>query len=347
MARTRRPPGLVKVTLKSIQRVENDGHGWRVHVSRSGTTFVRHFPDADDGPFNSLRAAIAARDAAWRRIGPSVQVRAASRRSRGPVVGVNRLTRSGARGELEYWIATWIDHSGTQTTKCFSISKYGDGHAYRLAVQTRTEGVASTRRQQERRLLDRLHQHTRAGVGDTTRTSSSTARPVRVTLKNIHRLEKEGHGWRVHVTRGYRAWAKYFPDGADGPFGSLRSAVVWRDGLWRRVGPPTHTHAVAKQSPGPIGVNRETKHWPSGRAYDYWVATWIGPDGRQHDRTFSVNKFGEQDARRLAVEARRAGVAATAKLRERRLLDVLHAHQRAVCAVGAEVEREPDGSQPP
>lgn len=57
----------------------------------------------------------------------------------------------------------------------------------------------------------------------------------RVTLKNINRIEGQGQGWRVHVKRQRREHVQYVPDGMDGPFQSLRDAIDWRDGLWRRL----------------------------------------------------------------------------------------------------------------
>ena len=63
MARKRRPEGFPRITLRNISRAEPKFFGWRVNVKRRRRYHVQHFADGADGPFESLRAAIAWRDA--------------------------------------------------------------------------------------------------------------------------------------------------------------------------------------------------------------------------------------------------------------------------------------------
>jgi hypothetical protein len=88
-----------------------------------------------------------------------------------------------------------------------------------------------------------------------------------VTLNNINRLEKQAHGWRVHIKRRGREYTQYFPDGWDGPFESLRGAIAWRDETWRTLGPPNHasSKATTRSSSGVLGVTREVQKTASGR----------------------------------------------------------------------------------
>jgi hypothetical protein len=41
---------------------------------------------------------------------------------------------------------------------------------------------------------------------------------------------------------------------------------------------------------------------------DIWVAEWWRVDGTMKRRTFSVNKYGAREAKRLAIEARKKGI---------------------------------------
>ena len=59
------PPG---TTLRNLTRYETEGkyfHGWRVCISRRGYQFIRYVADSmhDNSPVESLRAAVAMRDA--------------------------------------------------------------------------------------------------------------------------------------------------------------------------------------------------------------------------------------------------------------------------------------------
>lgn len=154
----------------------------------------------------------------------------------------------------------------------------------------------------------------------------------RVTLKNIHRAEKNACGWRVHCKRLRREYVKYFPDGWDGPFASLRAAIAWRDELWARLGPPTHVpvKATRRSSTGTLGVTREACRIESGTVVENYRAGWTDAGGTRRRRGFSIDKYGEEVARRMALKARRDGEVAAAKGREGKLLDVLHTHRTLV-----------------
>lgn len=153
-----------------------------------------------------------------------------------------------------------------------------------------------------------------------------------VTLKNIGRLEKAGYGWRVHIKRRGREYTKYFPDGWDGPFESLRQAIAWRDEAWLRLGPPTHAASkpTTRSSSGVLGVTREVQNTASDRVVENYRASWCDSTGRVRRRTFSVDKYGEEEAKRLALEARHAGLKAAGKAKRQMMLDVLHTHRQLV-----------------
>jgi len=60
-----------------------------------------------------------------------------------------------------------------------------------------------------------------------------------------------------------------------------------------------------------IGVRRYTY------TSDQWVAEWV-VDGKLHTKAFSVNKYGDRNAKDLAVAARLAGQAAARRFKNQR-----------------------------
>ena len=63
---------------------------------------------------------------------------------------------------------------------------------------------------------------------------------------------------------------------------------------------------------GVTGVHRTTS---GGRTY--WSASWYSADGRHHGRSFNVVKYGEEQARQLAIEYRAARIAEVGDYTER------------------------------
>ena len=59
-----------------------------------------------------------------------------------------------------------------------------------------------------------------------------------------------------------------------------------------------------------IGVRRLLKidtRW-AGNAYEVWEARWSHKKYQRRVRTFSIEKYGEEEAKRLAIEARLIGL---------------------------------------
>jgi hypothetical protein len=52
------------------------------------------------------------------------------------------------------------------------------------------------------------------------------------------------------------------------------------------------------------GVNRVTTY-PRGYMYDVWKANWTNRAGNRKSKQFSINKYGYDEAKRLAIETRR------------------------------------------
>ena len=151
-----------------------------------------------------------------------------------------------------------------------------------------------------------------------------------MTLKHIYRVEGNGHGWQVHIKRPRRQFARYFPDGADSPFHSLATAIRWRDDTWRVAGPARHARSTptSRHASGVVGVSRETYKTTTGATAERYRATWRDASDITRRQSFSIDKYGEQPAKQMAIAARAKGAAEAAKARQARLLDVLHAHSQ-------------------
>ena len=140
--------------------------------------------------------------------------------------------------------------------------------------------------------------------------------------RNISRSETKSRsgkvygGWQVRMQRRGQQVTKYF---ADNQFGGQRKALSaakqYRDGLEKMgrkfsVGELARNPSVRNRS-GVVGVRRHKQVDQRGDYefhYWFWVAQWTDGHGRRKTRSFAVGVFGEDEAFRLAKEARREGV---------------------------------------
>jgi hypothetical protein len=67
-------------------------------------------------------------------------------------------------------------------------------------------------------------------------------------------------------------------------------------------------------------VKREVAVNSAGNLAENWRAQWVEVDGRIGRRGFSVHKFGEKEARAMAIEARRENLGRVLKERHQLLL---------------------------
>ena len=136
--------------------------------------------------------------------------------------------------------------------------------------------------------------------------------------RNISRIDIEKgktgtHGWEVRITRRGKKVAKYFSDrDFRGKRGALAAARAFRDELIDKLRPYTAIELVkrAQERSGNVpGVRlRENVVEKNGWQYTYktWEASWTPARGKKRiKRQFSVNKYGDEKAYKLAVKARR------------------------------------------
>jgi 5-methylcytosine-specific restriction endonuclease McrA len=113
------------------------------------------------------------------------------------------------------------------------------------------------------------------------------------------------NGWSVRYTREGVTFNKLFSDNVYGsPEESRAAAEAYYDELRTVFPPPTYEEFLSTNTPqsGYHGVGRVTKE-RKGQSYDSWQAKWY-LNGKTHTRYFSINKYGDEEAKRLAIEAR-------------------------------------------
>jgi len=139
-------------------------------------------------------------------------------------------------------------------------------------------------------------------------------------IYGITRIDNESsrtHGWLVTIQRRGVIYRKQFSDGVlGGKARALAAAKAFRDEIVARHPPLSkreHAEIVKKNNKsGVVGVCRycasDSGQKPAAEKRWFWVASWVLPDGRAKRAKFSVRKYGEEGAFKLAVKARRAAI---------------------------------------
>ncbi|TCO78616.1 AP2 domain-containing protein [Chromatocurvus halotolerans] len=125
------------------------------------------------------------------------------------------------------------------------------------------------------------------------------------------------HAWRVSLRRRGKALVKNFPDKKyGGKRGALAAARKYRDQLLEQYPPLTRKEFASirrcNNKTGITGVYRYAKKYrlADGREKEhwYWEAHWPTESGQHESVSYSVNNYGEDLARHLAIRARQRGV---------------------------------------
>lgn len=136
--------------------------------------------------------------------------------------------------------------------------------------------------------------------------------------KGISRIDSEStHGWFVRAYKNKKTYSKFF---GDKKYGGKEEALVLarkhRDQLAEELsGIPVEAKArriVSSDSrnlTGVLGVTRLSKMTASGGVSEFYSVTWRPQPGVQKCSSFSINKYGEKEAFRLAVKLRKKQMA--------------------------------------
>ena len=133
----------------------------------------------------------------------------------------------------------------------------------------------------------------------------------------ISRVDNERnrtHGWLVTVQRRGVIHRRHFSDGiCGGRDGALCAARSFREEIIARFPPFSlrEYSSIVKRSnrSGVVGLCRycatETQDLPEEQQRWFWVASWPTPEGNRKRIKFSVRKYGEEQAFKMALMARR------------------------------------------
>lgn len=133
--------------------------------------------------------------------------------------------------------------------------------------------------------------------------------------RGISRIDSGStHGWFVRGYRNGKTYSKLFSDRkCGGKTKAHKMAKAHRDELdemlaaipkrprQRRI-----VHSDARNTTGELGVSRTTKIGPNGTKHECYSVSWRPEPGVQKCTSFSIKKYGEKKAFKLAVEHRRA-----------------------------------------
>jgi hypothetical protein len=132
---------------------------------------------------------------------------------------------------------------------------------------------------------------------------------------NIRRVDhdsKGDHGWIVTLQRRGAVIVKRFSDGIyGGKREALKAAVEYRDSFIARDKPFDHqiwirTRLRKNNKSGIPGVHRYeiTDNRNPENVRIYWIAAWTDQYGATRQRKFSVARYGEDEAKLLAIAER-------------------------------------------
>lgn len=121
-----------------------------------------------------------------------------------------------------------------------------------------------------------------------------------------HRAAVNAWCWRVRFSRRGKMYSNSFYDLACGGAKEAKAmAIAWRDKQLAELDVLTvrefHTRRRSNNLSGVPGVHF---HKTAAQPLGFWQATIRFHDGKRIAKSFSVRKFGDRDAYRLAVAAR-------------------------------------------
>jgi hypothetical protein len=133
--------------------------------------------------------------------------------------------------------------------------------------------------------------------------------------RNITRIDRASngdYGWVVTLQRKGAVIVKRFSDGIHGgKRKALKEAVEYRDSFLARDKPFDYqiwlrTRLRKNNKSGIPGVHRyEVRDNPdSENIRVYWIAAWTDEHGATRQRKFSVTRYGEEEAKLLAIAER-------------------------------------------
>ena len=133
-------------------------------------------------------------------------------------------------------------------------------------------------------------------------------------MKGISRIDSRGtHGWYVRIYHEGKTHSKLYSDKKyGGKERALKFAKKARDlamdkikGRYRlRKKKPNLVTSTTGSNTGVVGVYKTKRTYKSGNTYYYYKIYWRPRPNKVKSREWSIQKYGEDEAFRLAVEFR-------------------------------------------
>lgn len=127
------------------------------------------------------------------------------------------------------------------------------------------------------------------------------------------KYETSANGWLARYTREGVTFSQLFTDSKfGGEDESFEAAKKWHDEI-REIFPPMSRREFMRQkkvknTSGHVGAYRapSTVKKKSGKEFTYynWVASWTDDTGKKKNKQFSISKYGEEEAKRMAIAHR-------------------------------------------
>jgi hypothetical protein len=137
-----------KIVYKGISRIDSrTTRGWLVRGYKNGTRYSKLFSDGKLGgrenAFEKAKVFYGELSARLKSIPSkprSQKIVSHDKRNQTGVLGVSKLSKVGKNNKrLGFYSVTWRPSKGKQKCTSFSIAKYGDDEAFKLAVSLRFE----------------------------------------------------------------------------------------------------------------------------------------------------------------------------------------------------------------
>jgi len=126
-----------------------------------------------------------------------------------------------------------------------------------------------------------------------------------VGISRIEQPEKKHFGYYVRLNWRGTQYAKFFADKKyGGQQKALKAAEAHFDELDEKMPLDSQVGRMSvRNRSGIVGVSR-TKSASRGHQYEYWQARWGSGNDRKSAK-FSIHKYGEEEAKNLAITARK------------------------------------------
>jgi hypothetical protein len=135
-----------------------------------------------------------------------------------------------------------------------------------------------------------------------------------ISLKGISRIDSGStHGWFVRAYRNNKTYSKLISDSKfESKEHALKEAIKVRDQFNKQIAKitkrPSKRRIVKSDSrnlTGELGVSRTSKKAVNGNYYESYTVSWRPKPGVQKSTSFSIRKFGDEKALKMAIEHRR------------------------------------------